>query len=134
MKTISHFFILTLLISGLKLSAQQLSYQPVNPSFGGNYLNYSWLLSSANSQNPFDNDDSKNLFNSSLISGFSDTIKRQILNQLSRSLFSDGESGEGDEEGSFEIGGLIITIEDTRGGSIITIIDSETGESTEIIL
>jgi len=133
MKTISHFFILTLLISGLKLSAQQLSYQPVNPSFGGNYLNYSWLLSSANSQNPFDNDDSKNLFNSSLISGFSDTIKRQILNQLSRSLFSDGQSG-GAEEDSFEIGGLIITIEDTRGGSIITIIDSETGESTEIIL
>lgn len=133
MKTISHFFILTLLISGLRLSAQQLSYQPVNPSFGGNYLNYSWLLSSANSQNPFDNDDSKNLFNSSLISGFSDTIKRQILNQLSRSLFSDGQSG-GAEEDSFEIGGLIITIEDTRGGSIITIIDSETGESTEIIL
>lgn len=133
MKTISHILILTLLISGLKLSAQQLSYQPVNPSFGGNYLNYSWLLSSANSQNPFDNDDSKNLFNSSLISGFSDTIKRQILNQLSRSLFSDGQSG-GAEEDSFEIGGLIITIEDTRGGSIITIIDSETGESTEIIL
>ncbi len=39
-----------------------------------------------------------------------------------------------EEDGTFEIGGLIITIEDIRGGSIITIIDSQTGETTEIIL
>ncbi len=135
MKAISHSILALLLLLCLKTSAQQLTYTPVNPNFGGNYLNYSWLLSSANAQNPFDNEDSKTGFNASAISGFSDTIKRQILNQLTRSLFGDGnESGDGSDEGTFEIGGLIITIEDIRGGSVITIIDSETGESTEIIL
>lgn len=113
-------------------NAQQLSYTPINPSFGGSYLNYSWLLSSANAQNSFD-DKQNNMLSQSLIAGFSDSIKRQILNQLSRSLF--GADGRGEvEEGTIEVGGLIISIENTRTGSIITIIDSETGETTEIIL
>jgi curli production assembly/transport component CsgF len=130
MKTI----LLTLFICILSqfCNAQQLSYTPVNPNFGGSYLNYSWLLSSANAQNPFDNKQNE-MFSQSVIGGFSDSIKRQILNQLSRSLF--GTDGRGDvEEGTIEVGGLIITIENTRTGSIITIIDSETGETTEIIL
>lgn len=112
--------------------AQQLSYTPVNPNFGGNYLNYSWLLSSANAQNSFDNQEN-NLLSKSIVNGFSDSLKRQILNQLSRSLLgTDGTSEV--EEGTIELGGLLITIENTRTGSIITIIDSETGETTEIIL
>lgn len=135
MKTLSQTLLVLLFLIGIKASAQQLTYQAVNPNFGGNYLNYSWLLSSANAQNPFDNDDTKAGLNSSVISGYSDTIKRQILNQLTRNLFGeDNQSGDGSEEGTFELGGLIITIEDIRGGSVITIIDSETGESTEIIL
>ena len=133
MKTISLLIFTLLFLLCINSSAQQLNYRPVNPNFGGNYLNYSWLLSSANSQNSFDDQESNVGFNSSAIDSFSDNIKRQILNQLSRSLFNNGEEA-GNEEGTFEIGGLIITIEDIRGGSVITIIDSETGESTEIIL
>lgn len=133
MKTISLLFFTLLFLLSLESSAQQLNYRPVNPNFGGNYLNYSWLLSSANSQNSFDDQDSNAGFNSSAIASFSDNIKRQVLNQLTRSLFNN-EGGAGNEEGTFELGGLIITIEDIRGGSVITIIDSETGESTEIIL
>ena len=133
MKTILFLFLFTLFAFGSKLSAQQLRYEPVNPNFGGNYLNYSWLLSSANAQNPFDNQDDSSLLKSSALSSLSDNIKRQILNQITRSLLSD--SSETPEDGQpIEIGGLIITIEDTRTGSIITIIDSQTGETTEIIL
>ncbi|MET3732762.1 curli assembly protein CsgF [Moheibacter stercoris] len=113
-------------------NAQQLSYTPINPAFGGSYLNYSWLLSSANAQNSFD-DNKTNLLSQSLLGSFSDSLKRQILNQLTRSLLNQGGEG-GAEEETIEIGGLIITIENTRTGSIITIIDSETGETTEIIL
>lgn len=133
MKTLSQILLVLLFLIGLKTSAQQLNYQPVNPNFGGNYLNYSWLLASANAQNPFDNQDTTLGINTGVLSGFSDSMKRQILNQLTRDLFSDG-NGETPEEGTIEIGGLIITIEDIRNGSIITIIDSETGETTEIIL
>lgn len=113
-------------------NAQQLSYTPINPAFGGSYLNYSWLLSSANAQNPFD-DNQNSFLSQSLLGSFSDSLKRQILNQLTRSLLNQGGEG-GAEEETIEIGGLIITIENTRTGSIITIIDSETGETTEIIL
>ena len=45
-----------------------------------------------------------------------------------------GEGGIGTEPGTYEIGGLVITIDETRTGSILTIIDSQTGEYTEIIL
>ncbi|HLV24064.1 MAG TPA: curli assembly protein CsgF [Moheibacter sp.] len=133
MKTLSQTFLVLLFLIGIKASAQQLNYQPVNPNFGGNYLNYSWLLASANSQNPFDNQESGLGGQAGVLSSFSDSMKRQILNQLTRDLFSGGE-GEVPEDGSIEVGGLIITVEDIRNGSIITIIDSETGESTEIIL
>lgn len=134
MKTFSQISLILLFSISLKTSAQQLSYEPVNPNFGGNYLNYSWLLASANAQNPFDNQDTGLKLQNSALSNFSDSIKRQILNQLSRGLFSEDGSGVDNETGTFEIGGLIISIENIRGGSIITIIDSETGETTEIIL
>lgn len=134
MKTFSQISLILLFSISLKTSAQQLSYEPVNPNFGGNYLNYSWLLASANAQNPFDNQDTGLNLQNTALSNFSDSIKRQILNQLSRGLFSEDGSGVDNETGTFEIGGLIISIENIRGGSIITIIDSETGETTEIIL
>src|SRR5690606_6631574 len=107
-------------------------YTPVNPNFGGNPMNYSGLLASANAQNQFD--DKNNLFNSSLLDNFSETVKRQILSQLSRKLFDDNEDLSNLESGTFEIGGLIISIDDTRTGTVIRIIDNETGEVTEIIL
>jgi curli production assembly/transport component CsgF len=133
MKIISQLLLTVLMCFCINASAQQLTYKAVNPNFGGNYLNYSWLMSSANAQNPFDNKENSSL-TSNLLSSFSDSMKRQILNQLTRSLFSGSDGGMFPSEGSIEIGGLIITIEDIRNGTIITIIDSETGESTEIIL
>ncbi len=131
MKTIiSTIFIL--LFASTTGFAQQLVYTPVNPNFGGNPLNYSGLLASANAQNKFD--DNKNSSNSSLLDNFSETVKRQILSQLSRGLFDDNKNLENLEEGTFEIGDLIISIDETRTGTVIRIIDNKTGETTEIIL
>ncbi len=128
--TISTLFIL--LFACTSGFGQQLVYTPVNPNFGGNPLNYSGLLASANAQNKFD--DNKNSSNSSLLDNFSETVKRQILSQLSRGLFEDSEKLGNLEEGTFEIGDLIITIDETRTGTVIRIIDNKTGETTEIIL
>lgn len=124
--------ILILLFAGTTGFAQQLVYTPVNPNFGGNPLNYSGLLASANAQNKFD--DNKNSSSSSLLDNFSETVKRQILSQLSRGLFDDNKNLENLEEGTFEIGDLIISIDETRTGTVIRIIDNKTGETTEIIL
>ncbi|UUV20194.1 curli assembly protein CsgF [Flavobacterium sp. CBA20B-1] len=113
-------------------NAQQLVYTPVNPNFGGNPLNYNGLLASANAQNQFD--DNKNSNKTSLLDSFSETVKRQILSQLSRGLFEENEDLGSLEEGTFEIGDLIISIDETRTGTVIRIIDNQTGEVTEIIL
>ncbi len=124
--------ILILLFAGTTGFAQQLVYTPVNPNFGGNPLNYSGLLASANAQNKFD--DNKNSSNSSLLDSFSETVKRQTLSQLSRGLIDENDKLENLEEGTFEIGDLIISIDETRTGTVIRIIDNKTGETTEIIL
>ena len=136
MKTLSLLILFALLSFGNQLYGQQLNYEPVNPNFGGSYLNYSWLLSSANAQNPFDDQDMSSGLDNSPLSNFEDSIKRQILNQLTRGMFGNGtgEGGIGTEPGTYEVGGLVITIDETRTGSILTIIDSQTGEYTEIIL
>lgn len=69
-----------------------------------------------------------------MLDNFSETVKRQILSQLSRGLFADSDKLENLEEGTFEIGDLIISIDETRTGTVIRIIDNKTGETTEIIL
>src|SRR5690606_31128068 len=131
MKTILSTLIIVL-FAGTAGFAQQLVYTPVNPNFGGNPLNYSGLLASANAQNKFD--DNQRSSNSSLLDNFSETVKRQILSQLSRGLFDNNENLGNLEEGTFEIGDLIISIDETRTGTVIRIIDNKTGETTEIIL
>src|SRR5690554_7531538 len=78
------FTLIAISFAGVSGYGQQLVYTPVNPNFGGNPMNYSGLLASANAQNQFD--DKNNLFNSSLLDNFSETVKRQILSQLSRKL------------------------------------------------
>lgn len=134
MKTFSIIAGIIFIVLCSKVEAQQLSYKAINPAFGGNYLNYSWLLQSAEAQNPFKQTADYG-YDNSPISNFSDSVKRQILNQLTRGLFG-GETGTGSgmESGTYDVGGLIITIDDTRSGSIITIIDTDTGESTQIII
>ena len=50
-------FILTIfLIASAYSYGQQLVYTPINPAFGGSEFNYAWMLSSAESQNKFEDD------------------------------------------------------------------------------
>lgn len=137
MKYITTLFLVFLFFGMGQSNAQQMVYTPVNTNFGGNYLNYSGLLASAEAQNPFKEKDSYTM-NNSLLDTFSETVKRQILNQFSSGLFGSGMNGGmggGNlEPGTTQIGGLVINIERARGGSIISIIDTDTGESTEILL
>lgn len=131
MKTIAKTIIFMFYINTAVYS-QQLVYTPVNPNFGGNPLNYNGLLAAANAQNKFD--DTKKSQTNSLLDSFSETVKRQILSQLTRGLFDDDENLNNLEKGTFEVGDLIISIDETRSGTVIRIIDNKTGEVTEIII
>ncbi|MEL6811576.1 MAG: curli production assembly/transport component CsgF [Bacteroidota bacterium] len=110
---------------------QQLVYRPVNPAFGGDTFNYQWLLNSANAQNSFT--DPRSDRNQSELDQFSENLNRQILGQLSRSLFTT-QLGDGLQEGTFSFGTLSLEIFESAEGLVINILDTTTGEETQIIV
>ncbi|MDX1327262.1 MAG: curli assembly protein CsgF [Arenibacter sp.] len=130
MKTI--FIGIFLLFSGLAFG-QQLVYTPKNPNFGGNTFNYQWLLSSANAQNSFKDDQSRSHTTKSELERFQESLNRQILGQLSRTAFS-SEFKEGLKEGTFNMGSLVVEIYETGEGLVMNILDVNTGEQTQIIV
>ena len=129
MKKVIHLLIFLFCCSAF---GQQLVYTPVNPNFGGNTFNYQWLLSSANAQNSFEDNGQANERQSEL-ERFQESLNRQILGQLSRSAFTN-EFRDGLQEGTFNIGSLLLEIFETGEGLVINILDTNTGEQTQIIV
>jgi curli production assembly/transport component CsgF len=133
MKTKYIFFIIFLTILS-NINAQEIVYKPINPSFiGGNPFNASWLLSNADSQNKF-KEDSSGFEEKSEIDKFTDSLNRQLLNQLSRDLFQQEYGSEGLTSGTYTFGSLVVDITPTAGGLSIDIFDTNTGEQTQIII
>ncbi len=128
------FFIAVIFIFGSSCYAQQFSYQPKNPAFGGNTFNYNWLLSSATAQNSFTADRDAREEETDL-DRFGENINSQILSQISRALLEQ-QLGDFDftQEGSFVYGSLNIEITETGEGLIINILDTSNGEQTQIIV
>lgn len=113
--------------------AQQFVYKPVNPAFGGDTFNYQWLLSSASAQNQFKNPTSS--FGSlNSLDSFTESLNRQLLSQLSQKLFGD-QFGEGDlKPGNYTFGSMYIQVTQSDKGLIIKILNTATGEQSEIII
>lgn len=125
--------LIILLLTGYVCVGQQLSYKPINPAFGGETFNYQWLLSSANAQNSFKDPSIALASEESSLAAFSETLNRQILSQLSRSLF-DTQLGDNLQEGNFTFGSLALEIYDSAEGLVVNILDTDTGEQTQIIV
>ncbi|MAU72438.1 MAG: curli assembly protein CsgF [Pseudozobellia sp.] len=125
---------LTFLIFLFSISAysQQLVYTPKNPNFGGDTFNYQFLLSSANAQNSFTNNQGLRDETSEL-QDFQESLNRQLLGQLTRSVFS-SELGEGLQPGTFNVGDLLLEIFESPEGLVVNILDTNTGEQTQIIV
>lgn len=122
------------MLVGYASIGQQLTYQPINPAFGGDTFNYQWLLSSANSQNSFEDPYAKNdNAQGSELDQFAESLNRQVLSSLSRTLFS-SQLGEGLEEGTFTFGNLTLEIYDSAEGLVVNILDVTTGDETQIIV
>ncbi len=114
-------------------SAQDLSYTPINPSFGGNPFNSSHLLGIANAQNDFKDPASASRDNSQ-----ADIFARQLQSRLLSALSGqivDAIFGENPQQhGVIRFGGQ--TVEFTRGLEDVTlnITDDATGEITTIVI
>ncbi|HBV16062.1 curli production assembly/transport component CsgF [Chryseobacterium carnipullorum] len=131
------FTIILIFIAGIfSGKSQQLVYKPINPAFGGDTFNYQWLLSSANAQNQFDEkkDYSSLLDNVNSLDSFSQSINRQVLSELSRKLFED-QFGEGSlKPGNYLFGSLYLQITTTAQGLLINILDTSSGDQSEIVI
>jgi len=126
--------IILILVFGTGCYAQQFSYKPTNPAFGGDTFNYNWLLSSANIQNSFTADQDPREQQTDL-ERFADNINNQILSQVSRALLSQ-QLGDFDftQEGSFVFGTLNVEIFESGEGLVINILDTSNGETSQIII
>jgi curli production assembly/transport component CsgF len=125
------FFALVFLITTYAYT-QQLTYKPINPFFGGDTFNYQQLLASAEAQNSFkdpnaaDNEQTE-------FEKFQESLNRQVLDQVSRSLLTT-QLGDELQEGTFTIGDLSLEIFNSSEGLVINILDTRTGEQTQVII
>ena len=119
------------------LSAQQLIYTPKNPAFGGNPNNTAHLVNTATAQNKTVDPDATDRFsfsNETDLESFTESLNSQILSQLSRSLV-DLQFGEGEiDDGSYAAGNFQIDIANTLDGVVVTILDTNGGEQTQLII
>lgn len=131
------FFCFTLFMSlPGAIFAQDMVYKPVNPAFGGETFNYQWLLSGANAQNLLTSDDeTTSAFDTrTTVDDFTESLNRQLLSQLSRSLITNQFGEDGLEDGNYTVGDFQIEVGSTLDGLSITILDTSVGERTEIVI
>lgn len=113
-------------------AAQEFVYQPTNPAFGGSYLNYSWLLSSAQAQNLYQNQGSSR-FTRDPLQDFEQSLQRQILSQLSREIVSSRFGGiDFTQEGRFDLGDFIIEVTPGLNGLNVSIFNVLTGDESVV--
>lgn len=118
------------------LSAQDMVYTPKNPAFGGNPINYQWLLNSANTQNKFTGSSDGSRFQRDPLEDFQNSLQRQILSQLTRDIVRNqfGEGGQPTEDSRFEFGEFTIDVTPGPDGVQIRIFNILTGDETSITI
>jgi curli production assembly/transport component CsgF len=126
-------FSLGLLVATNGASAQDLVYEPINPSFGGNPFNSAHLLGIANAQNDFRDPRSSASGNSQ-----ADIFARQLQSRLLSALSSQiveaifGENPQ--QQGTISFGGQTIDFFRSLDSVTLNITNDETGEVTTIVI
>ena len=105
-------------------AAQDIVYQPIDPSFGGNPFNSGHLLGIANAQNEYKDPTSRQ----------SNSQASRLLSALSSQIV-DAIFGENPQEsGTISFGGQTINFVRSLTEVTLTITDDQTGEVTEIVI
>ncbi|ARS34366.1 curli production assembly/transport component CsgF [Pontibacter actiniarum] len=114
--------------------AQDLVYTAKNPAFGGSPYNYSWLQSSAQSQDKLKDPNATTAagYSNDPIENFKSNLNRQILNELSRKLVASQFGEDGVTPGSYTLGDYQIDVTEGPSGINIEIVDIGTGDRTTV--
>lgn len=128
------FFLLFIFgLSAAPVGATELVYTPINPSFGGNSFNGTYLLGAAESQN--DHQEKYESYNQDPLDNFEESLSRRLMSVLATKIV-DSAFGEYDADlgtGSYEFGDYTIDIVANEGESIhVVITDTFTGGTTEV--
>lgn len=130
----SYLILICMLGLFLNTNAQALVYKPMNPNFGGDTFGYQMLLSSADAQNDF-KEDNKNAFKQpTQLERFKENLNNQLLNKISNSLFDDQFGSNGISQGTYNFGTLSVDVYPSNLGLTVDILDIETGEQTQVIV
>lgn len=113
--------------------AQRFVYEPVNPAFGGNTFNYSWLQASATAQNRIQ-DPVSPATTVDPLAQFSANLNQQVLSQLTSRLVA-SQFGQGAvKPGTYTVGAYQVQVGQSTGGVVITVTDPGTGNQTTITI
>lgn len=126
------------------MSAQDFVYSPTNPAFGGNPVNYSWMLNSANAQKSPDLQQTGEQTRTerlrdeeNILQGFEQRLNNLILNRLSQQIVEQqfgGEAGSGLNPGTYNVGTYQINVTETNQGVDVVLFDASTGNETTITI
>ncbi len=112
--------------------AQDITYQPIDPSFGGNPFNSAHLLGIANAQNDYK--DPAATTNSSQADIFARQLQSRLLSALSSQIVNAIFGENPQESGTISFGGQTITFLRSLTEVTLTITDDDTGEVTTIVI
>lgn len=126
MKTIKTVALALLCTSSLA-SAGELVYQPINPSFGGDPFNGSYLLGKAQAQDTHEAPSTSRFEPLSATERLIQSLQSRLISQL----ISDVGSGE-INEGTFDSSEFGVVIVDEGGQLSINVTDKATGDVTTI--
>ena len=113
-------------------SAQDITYQPIDPSFGGNPFNSAHLLGIANAQNDYK--DPQSTANSSQADIFARQLQSRLLSALSSQIVDAIFGDNPQQSGTIKFGGQTITFNRSLTEVTLTITDDDTGEVTTIVV
>ncbi|MFC2101070.1 curli production assembly/transport component CsgF [Bacteroidota bacterium] len=138
MKNLNWIFILIFLVVFLpiRLNAQDFIYKAKNPFFGGDSYNYTWMLSSAQVQNTYENETQDQTLDSQSdpLTDFADNLNRQVLSNLSQLLVSDQFGLEELKDGTYTLGDYQIEISSGGEGIQVIITDFVNGGQTSVLI
>jgi curli production assembly/transport component CsgF len=124
-------------LGAMPVGASELIYQPVNPNFGGNPLNGTFLLQQATDNNHFltapsssTQPNSSQSFNSQVQSALLSALESQAAQIAVNEIL--GTNGQAVNQGTVNIGGELIQFQRTGGQINVNLTDTTTGANTQI--
>lgn len=115
-------------------ASQDLVYEPISPSFGGNPFNSNHLLATAESQNDYKDPSIASGLGTSEADLFVRQLQSRLLSGLSAQI-TEAIFGENPQEsGTIQFGNQTVSFVRSLDNITLTIFDSDTGETTTIVI